>query len=441
MKHKKSIFFVLFLLQLLLIQQILVQFLSNNFNLLINSVESSNTEGNDSWTKTWGILGFEWISSVSIDSSDNIYVLGGTENLQTGIRNNFLTKFNLMGDVIWQKLLDYNESNSQVYHTIKIDKDNNLFLVGNIRNKTNWKDYIVLSKFNNSGELLWNKVWGGSEYFVSNNMAVDLLGNVYIVGLVEINSSDDLDTYLVKLNNTGHILWNQTLGSLDYDVYYAVSTHGENNVYVAGTINNKAIILSYNSSGHYDWNYTWSFPYHEQDIAVDFDGNILTTDGVNLIKINSTGILIWNYSLPAYSVFRTSLIVDTSNNIYLGENRDIKCIDNFFFTESGCICTAIYLEKINSSGSFIWERRCTGCADVSCSDIEIDSKANIYIVGGYKGELGCLVSNHDALLMKNPVPILGECIEIYYDLIFLFITPISIIGIIIIIRLIRKRRS
>jgi hypothetical protein len=439
MNYKKSIFFVLFLLQLLLIQQIIGISLVKNNNLLRISPESSNTEGNDSWTKTWSILGTEWASSVAIDSSDNIYVLGGTRNAQTGLGNSFITKFNPMGDLIWEKLLDYNESHSPIYHTIEIDKDNNLFLVGNFENRNDWKDYIILSKFNNSGDLLWNKVLGGYDWFTSYDMAIDLLSNVYIVGSVEINPLNDLDTYIAKLNSSGHLLWNHTLGWLDIDEYFAVTTHADNKFYVAGTINDKTVILSYNSSGYQDWNYTLSLPYYyEQDITVDADGHILIADGVNLIKLNSTGITIWNYTLPEYSIFYTKVITDSSNDIYLAENRAIKCIDNSFFLESMCICTAIYLEKINSSGTLLWEKRCTECADVSCMDVEIDSTGNLYITGQFKGELGCFNPNHNALLMKNPKAFFGDCIEIYYDLIFLVPTPIFIIGIIFVIILIRK---
>ncbi len=438
MNYKKSNIFVLFLLQLLLIQQILGISFENRINLSRISPESSNTEGNDSWTKTWSILGSDWASSVAIDSSDNIYVLGGTRNAQTGLENSFITKFNQMGDLLWQNLLDYNESNSIVYHTIKIDKNNNLFLVGNFEDKNDGKDYIILSKFNNSGDPLWNKVLGGYEWLISYDMAIDLLGNVYIVGSIEINPLNHLDTYIVKLNNSGHRVWNYTLGWLDSDEYFAVTTHADNKIYTAGTINDKAIILSYNSSGHQDWNYTWNLPYYEQDIAVDSDGFILIADGANLIKINSTGSSIWNYSLPEYSVFNTKVITDNNNDIYLTENRFIKCIDNSFFLVSMCICTAIYLEKLNSSGGLLWQRRCTGCADVYFSDVEIDPTGNIYITGGFKGDFGCIIPDHNALLMKNPKSFVGECVEIYYDLIFLIPTPIFIVGIIFVVIIIRK---
>lgn len=438
MNYKKSVIFVLFLFYLLFIQQILGILLVNKINLSNNSLESSNSEGNDSWTKTWSILGIDWASSIAIDSSDNIYVLGGTRNGQTGLASSFIRKFNPMGDFIWEKLLDYNESNSIIYHTIEIDNDNNLFLLGNFENRNNWKDYIILSKFNNSGDFLWNKVLGGYDCFTSNDMAIDLFGNIYLVGSVKINPLNGLDTYIAKFNSSGYILWNYTLGGLDFDEYFIVTTYADNKVYVAGMINDNALILSYNSSGHQYWNYTLSFPYYEQDIAVDSDGYILCADGTNLIKINSTGSPIWNYSLPEYSVFNTKIIIDATNDIYLSENRYIKCMDNSFFLESGCICTVIYLEKINSSGSLLWQRRCTGCADVSCSDIAIDSTNNIYIAGGFKGEFGCIIADHNALLMKNPKAFVGECIEIYYDLIFLFGTPIAIVVIIIVIIVIRK---
>lgn len=430
----------IFILLSILVVPLSIPIVIQNSNLSLmgyNPSQISISGENDSWTKRWSILEVDWASSIAVDSIDNIYVLGGTKATQSQERYNFLSKFNRSGDLLWQKLLCNNVSCN--YHTIKINSENDIFLVGNLND--NQKEYIILSKYDNMGKQLWNKTWGGYDWLMSYDMEVDSFSNIYIVGSIEVNESNHLDTYLIKLNNAGTILWNQTWGEESYiDEYYTIAADVEDNIFIAGTFSERAILLSYNSSGYLEWNYSWNFPYYEQDILVDSDGYILIADGISLKKINSTGNLLWNYSLPEFSVINNKLIIDNINDIYIAENRRIKCYDNSYFLESMCICTTIYLEKINSSGSKLWERRCTGCADVSCSDIALDSIGNIYITGELKGEFGCTNLVHDAILMKNPKAFVGECVEIYYDLLFVILTPIILVGLIFLIIFIRKRK-
>ncbi|MFX1233663.1 MAG: hypothetical protein ACFFBY_03800, partial [Promethearchaeota archaeon] len=104
--------------------------------------------------------------------------------------------------------------------------------------------------------------------------------------------------------------------------------------------------------------------------------------------------------------------------------------------------SAIYLEKVNSSGDFMWEKRCTGCVFASCSDIAIDSVGNIYLSGYVLFELGSMKPLSDAILMKNPKTFEGLCIPIYYNLIIL-ITVLLALNVLIVVSvfLIRYKRK
>lgn len=397
-----------------------------------------STEESDSWTKRWNILGEDWANGIVIDSFNNIFLLGWTENRDTKESYNFLAKVNNSGNLVWLNSLE-NYNSSWFYHTIKIDEDNNIYLAGNLEIQE--AQYMILSKYDNEGKQIWNKTWGGYIRYGGYDMDIDSGGNIYIVGSILLNQSYYRDMYLVKLNNAGVILWNHTWATEEYDTFNAVAIDFNDNVYVAGYFFPDSKLIKLNSSGYCQWNYTWNNYHHDYSLAIDSANNILLADETVLQKLDSNGTILWNYSLPERIIFEPKLITNTFNDIFLVENRGIKCLDNSFFLETACICMAIYLEKLSSSGNFLWEKRCTGCGDATRSDIAIDSLGNVYISGTLRSEFGCINPNNDAILMKNPTAFKGICIEVYYDLLILIITPQVLIGLIVLIILIRRRKS
>ncbi|MFX0148992.1 MAG: hypothetical protein ACFE8E_14735, partial [Candidatus Hodarchaeota archaeon] len=390
-----------------------------------------------SWTKVWK-EGISWISSIDIDTSNNINALRGIFDSNTHESYYFISKLSSLGSLEWEVPLENNEGIQTYYHTIKIDTNNNIFIAGSFENLEDQKQYMTLFKFDTNGNQVWNRSWGGYEWFEGYDMDIDSLGNIYIVGSIESKDPNNyLDMYLVKLNNSGAILWNHTWGDDNFDVYDAIAIDSYDNIYVAGIYNDRSILMKYNSSENYELILILSSSSYHHGLTIDNEENILfATNGI-IIKLNSSGGPSWNYPLNLF--FAPKLITDSQNNIYLAESRYIPCYDNFYFLETACICFSIYLEKINSSGDSIWEKRCTGCGDASSSDIAIDAIGNVYISGQLGTEFGCITPINDAILMKNPQAFEGLCIEIYYDLLFLIITPLALSGLIVVIILIKKR--
>ncbi|MFX1585506.1 MAG: hypothetical protein ACFFDL_13215 [Promethearchaeota archaeon] len=429
----------LLILLLLFIPIPFLHFCDNQKDTLDISSNLYSTEENDSWTKRWNILGEDWADGIVIDSFNNIFLLGWTENRDTKVSYNFLAKVNNSGNLVWLNSLESYNSSWFYYHTIQIDEDNKIYLAGNLEIQEN--QYMILSKYDNEGKQIWNKTWGGYILYKGYDMDIDSAGNIYIVGTIKVNQSNYRDMYLLKLNNSGVMLWNHTLGGEETSEYYAIAIDFNDDIYIAGSYSYNSILMKYNSSGYCEWNYTWNNYHNGHSLTIDSGNNILLVDETVLQKLDPNGAILWNYSLPEEISFTPSLITNAVNDIFLTEERTIKCIDNSFFLATQGICFAVYLEKFSSSGNFLWEKRCTGCGDARSSGIAIDSIGNIYISGTLCSEFECTQSVNDVILMKNPTAFKRICIEIYYDLIILIITPQVLIGLIIIIKLIRRRKS
>ena len=84
----------------------LLQFCDTEKEIIYTSSNMYSTEESDSWTKRWNILGVDWANGIAIDSFNNVFLLGGTENRDTNERFNFLAKINNSGNLVWLNSLE-----------------------------------------------------------------------------------------------------------------------------------------------------------------------------------------------------------------------------------------------------------------------------------------------------------------------------------------------
>ena len=153
----------------------------------------------------------------------------------------FITKYNTNGNVIWAKNAGgiYSENAT----SIAIDATNNLYIVGTFGKKiafgtiiltnadtlTNYQD-LFLAKYNSSGNVLWAKRAGGTNNDYPYSVAMKALGGVYIAGNFEsstlafdtttlINAGNP-DVFLAKYDTSGNVLWAKRAGGTGYDYPY-----------------------------------------------------------------------------------------------------------------------------------------------------------------------------------------------------------------------------
>jgi len=104
-------------------------------------------------------------------------------------------------------------------------------------NKQNVKDLNIKFPFaSNSVVLEWSRTWGGSDYDIGREIALDSSNNILIAGYTRINNPEFYDIALVKYNSIGVQLWNKTWGRSDRDDHgYGVALDSSENIYIVGT--------------------------------------------------------------------------------------------------------------------------------------------------------------------------------------------------------------
>ena len=223
-----------------------------------------DTSGNIQWKKQFSDSNTNQIRGCVIDSSGNLYVAGKHQNTGASVYKGFIAKFNSSGAVQWQKL--FGSANRVSFNSIAIDSSDNIYLSGSIDSGP--ADNLVV-KYNTSGSIVWQKrvTRGSSNYWESSmSCSVDTSGNVYITGFSNHDSSIDDQPYLLKMNSSGVFQWARYFGnygnSQDNRIESATCDQ-DYNVYMIGmdktnisTGNKHALVVKLNSSGTVQWKRT-----------------------------------------------------------------------------------------------------------------------------------------------------------------------------------------
>ena len=186
--------------------------------------DASNQERflEEEWLVTWGGSDYESPRRIIVDG-DYIYLVGRTTSYGDGESNVFLLKYDLLGELQWESIWnnpledaaeDFTLDEDSIYITGKTVKYWN--------NDSYWD--IFLLKYDKDGQLIWNTSWGGlargDEPSFQEPNDVELLGDdVYVLGYTSNNSSQrsispssEQDILLLKYNSSGDLIWQRQYG-------------------------------------------------------------------------------------------------------------------------------------------------------------------------------------------------------------------------------------
>ena len=157
-----------------------------------------------------------------IEFYDKGYLISGSYEQEHG---NWLIKTNINGEMIWEKILKWDDVN--IYRT-NLAQDN----YGNIITASNTAGggvglWPMITKLNSCGEKVWCRVFPEDDYLFGYYKDVIVLDNGDIVALCQFESTENLDqVYLDYIDTDGNLLWRQVYASQD-DYPHIRSTGGD----------------------------------------------------------------------------------------------------------------------------------------------------------------------------------------------------------------------
>ncbi|PCI32889.1 MAG: hypothetical protein COB54_05735 [Alphaproteobacteria bacterium] len=140
----------------------------------------------------------------------------------------------------------------------------------------------------------------------ANATAVDSQGNVYVVGTTQgdfgnqINSAEDQDVFLRKYDSVGNLMFSRLLGASDTAEAFDVVIDSNDNVYIAGQVNDELIssdvfsgldsfVTKYDKSGTELWTHQQDTVAKDQanSLAIDANGDVIVIGSI-IGNLNST---------------------------------------------------------------------------------------------------------------------------------------------------------
>ncbi len=182
-------------------------------------VIKTDSMGSVQWQKTYGTTSLESGISVSIiETLDSSFVVSGfTEGFGAVGWDLYIFKIDNNGNVLWEN--KYDSGNHDEYtRDLLIASNGDIIAVGtDNQDNLGSADGLVLRIDANTGNLIWNSVYGGS---VNDHLheSVELPGgNFIVVGTSTTFGPGPRATYVIKIDANGNLIWDNTYGGSNVD--------------------------------------------------------------------------------------------------------------------------------------------------------------------------------------------------------------------------------
>lgn len=194
---------------------------------------------------------------------------------------------------------------------------------------------FYLAKITKSGDLIWQKKYGGEKHEYGNAMTVDSDGNIYMVGNSESSGGDltankgDRDCWILKVSPAGNIIWQKSFGGTGEDGLKSVCVTNDGSVMVVG---------------------------YTQHVSGDFSGGKGGTDAVAARISAASGDITWLrlFGGAAYDMFNS--IVPTENNSFVIGGTSASKDGDLSGLATHPFGIDAWLVGINAAGDIQWKK-------------------------------------------------------------------------------------
>ena len=331
------------------------------------------------WQKCLGGTSEDYAYSIQQTIDSGFIVAGYTKSNDVDVSGNqgrsdaWVVKLSSSGNILWQKCLG--GTNYDMANSIQQTNDGGFIVAGytlsndgDVSGNHGVDAWVV--KLNSSGNILWQKCLGGTseDYAYSIQQTID--SGFIVAGYTKSNDVDvsgnqgRSDAWVVKLSSSGNILWQKCLGGTNDDRANSIQQTSDGGFIVAGyTLSNDGDVSG--NHGNYDY---W------------------------VVKLNSTGTILWQKCLGGSNVDEAYSIQQTIDGGFIvagyAESNDGNVSGNHGGGD-------YWVVKLNSSGDIEWQKCLGGTYEDYAYSIQQTSDSAFIVAGKTKSNDGDVSGNHE----------------------------------------------
>ncbi len=254
---------------------------------------------------------------------------------------------------------------------------------------------IALVKYDNQGNVVWAKRYGGPDMDQATAITTDQAGNFYIAGgflgsivfdsvTLTAGPTGAAGNFIAKFNADGNLIFaKKVTNDSSATAINSIKTDDAENIYLTGFFNTPSIQLGVITLNYEDYNSAGAGSSNRSYVAkMDSQGNYLWAKASQSSDAHYIGIMPYG------------LDVDTNGNVYVGGHFGCNTIrfGAITLTKTAPIYNFnfnMYLVKYDSNGNELWARNTGSNYDNgTCTrTVKTDSQNNVYAAGYFSNTI------------------------------------------------------
>ena len=320
------------------------------------------------------------ISGYSV-GSDNGDVMGHHGNFTVG--DLWIVKLDKSGNTEWQKNLGGTDTEQRGF--IIQTPDGGYIVAGGaasrgceITGNHGGGDYWVV-KLNSKGDMLWQKMYGGSNTDIPYSIALNADGGYFVAGFTLSNDGDvtgnhgEMDYWIIKIDAAGNLIWQKSLGGTDYESATSIQATTDGGCIVTGS--------TYSVNG-------------------DVTGNHGSAD-YWVVKLDNKGNLQWQKALGGSTTESAACVQVTKDGGFIVSGSS-NSLDGDVTGIHGQGYDA-WIVKLDANGKIIWQKSYGGSINETANYIQNTADGGYVFTGSSlssDGDVNCNAGSYDVLVMK-----------------------------------------